>query len=461
MTNTLKKNNTKFCMTLIMLYLFVMLTEFLILAFQFRELNVDILGVRVIQFVLQFSFLLSFLLIVYYRNKKISFVLILCFQIICSVFLWSFYFYIAKEPLGYDANDALVYQTILENSIGKDYGELIKNLKANPRTASLSDWGYPTYRYLIYKLVPDLETGLLVTVIMNAIIHSISSIYVFKLAKRFISYNASIFVMSLWGLSATSIHVNTCGLKETIFAFFTVLAVYNLVEIEYGNKVKRTFLFFMNITFIWFFRNYVSLFLFLTYLGCYPFRKLFYKFYPIIFICIFLVAFFGMDLLANILPELRFVKIGRDKRLIEFFGSAGLVSNLMNFFFAWITPIPRFNSNAQIKQIIFSGFSIYKSFFSLFGIYSIYLILKHRNEKFYPILTFMACNIVLVIITCNSLDFRFLHPSVYIDLILIVFGFREVEKNGVILTKKEKWNISIVILLIFSFIYLLMLVYNR
>ena len=121
----------------------------------------------------------------------------------------------------------------------------------------------------------------------------------------------------------------------------------------------------------------------------------------------------------------------------------------MNFFFAWITPIPRFNSTAQIKQIIFSGFSIYKAYFSLFGIYSIYLILKNRNEKFYPILTFMACNIVLVIITCNSLDFRFLHPSVYIDLILIVFGFREVEKNGVILTKKAKWNISIIILLIF------------
>ena len=55
----------------------------------------------------------------------------------------------------------------------------------------------------------------------------------------------------------------------------------------------------------------------------------------------------------------------------------------------------------------------------------------------------MACNIVLVIITCNSLDFRFLHPSVYIDLILIVFGFREVEKKGVILTKKAKLNISI------------------
>ena len=462
MTDIVSNRNSKFSVILIPQYLFVMLTEILILALQLDCIAENSTGIRIIQFVLQFLFILFFSLIILYHDKKTSFILILCFQVFCSISLWGFYYYIAHEPLGYDPNDALVYQKALESSFGKGYSELIKALKAEPRTSSLSDWGYPTYRFLIYKIVPDLEDGLLATVIINAIIHAISSLYVFKISKRFISYDLSIIVMALWGLSATSVHVNTCGLKETIFSFFTVMAVYNLIEIEYGNKVKRTFLFIVNIILIWFFRNYISIFLFLIYLGCYPFRKIFYKFYPVFFIGIFLTAFLGMDILTKVLPELRFVKTMRDRRMTESFGSTGLIPNCMNFFFAWITPIPKVNSTAQIKQILFSGFSIYKAFFSLFGIYSVILIIRNHIEKYYPLITFMACNIVLVIITCNSLDFRFLHPSVYIDMILIVLGFEEIQNSGLkifLLNKKLKG--TVIIILIFLFIYVLMLFYNR
>ena len=74
----------------------------------------------------------------------------------------------------------------------------------------------------------------------------------------------------------------------------------------------------------------------------------------------------------------------------------------------------------------------------------------------------MACNTVLVIITCNSLDFRFLHPSVFIDLILMVSGFEEIENSGLELKfVNKKFQGFVIIIFIFLFIYLLMLFYNK
>lgn len=454
------QTKNQFNISLLILYFGIIVFEFFVILLQFNSIDSNLNNIRLFQFLFQFSFLVFFILIVHYSNFYFSFVLILCYQVIFSIFLWSFY-YMSSEPLGFNPNDSLIYQNALEESFGRSYGELIKILKSNPRTASLSDWGYPTYRFLIYKMVPYLMEGLLATVIINAFFHSISCIFVFKIAKRYLANEISIIVMSLWGLSATSIFVNASGLKETIFSFFVILAIHNLVEIEYGKKIKRTFFFFFFTLLIWFFRNYLSIFLVLVYLGCYPFRKVFYKFYVFFFISIFFICFFGMEFLSNVLPALKFVQSAREDRMSLFFGSTGIIANCMNFFFAWITPIPKVNATAKIEQLLYSGFAIYKAFFSLFAIYSIFLILKQKQERFYPILTFMTFNIVLVIITCNSLDYRFLHPSVYIDFILILFGFSEIQINGLGGKLIKKFNISFVIVVFFSIIFLLMSVYNK
>ena len=183
MTDLAVNRNSRISVILILQYLFVMLTEFFILALQMERIDSNTTGIRIVQFVLQFLFLLFFFCIILNHDRKISFVLILCFQVFCSVSLWGFYYFIAHEPLGYDPNDALVYQKALESSFGRGYSELIQALKAEPRTNSLSDFGYPTYRFLIYKIVPDLENGLLATVIINAVMHSISSLFVFKISN--------------------------------------------------------------------------------------------------------------------------------------------------------------------------------------------------------------------------------------------------------------------------------------
>lgn len=456
--NNLRKEN--FSIPLFAVYLVVILSEFVTMAFQFENTTNITSGIRVISIILQISFCVFFAVACYYNNEYFSIFIILCFQVIFSLLLWSYYYFVVDLPLGFDANDAQVYQNALEKSFGKSYSYLRNVLQSNPRTASLSDLGYPTYRFLIYKIVPNIEGGILATVICNGFIHTVSSLYVFKIAKVFLSRKNANLVMCLWGLSATSIHVNTCGLKETIFACFVVLAIYNLIKFQSSHNILHFFGFLLNVFFIWFFRNYLSLFLLIVFFACFVFKKIFYKNFSLCLILIFLVAFFGMDILSKILPELSFVKIGRDKRLIEFFGGNGLIQNLMNFCFAWISPIPRFDSSAQIKQVIFSGFAIFKSFFSLFALYGLLKIIKQKRENFYPIITFFICNIVLVIITVNSLDFRFLHVSVFIDMILIFFGFELIKNSGFKILSCHKYSYSIFCFMNFSFILLIVLFYN-
>lgn len=459
MKNISSKNHY-FCVCLLIIYIFLFLSEFSFLAIQFNNNSTIPVGIRIVQILLPVAFLCFFLLSIYYHNHSISFILILSFQIVCSSLLWSYYYFITKQPLGFDANDAFVYQQALEKSLGGSWTDLVEVLKSEPRTASLSDWGFPTYRFFIYKLFPDVIDGIFALVITNCIVHTVSSLYVYKLASRFLDKVSSIVVMSLWGLSASSIHVNTCGLKETIFSFFVVLSVYHLIEIKYKNKIFHTILFFLNVIFVWFFRNYVSIFLILVYIGCYPFRKIFYKWIVLFVIGIFLVSFLGTDVLAFLLPPLKWVKISRDLRLRQFFGNNILIANIMNFCFAWVAPIPRFNETAEIKQVVFSGYSIFTAFFSLFGFYGILNILRKKVICFYPLITFLICNIVLIIVTCYSLDFRFQHPTSFIYDILIVFGFSEIHTNGIQISGKTILSGRLVVLIIFSIMFLLVFVYN-
>ena len=460
-----KYNNSFFNCKILYIYLFIITSEFLFLAFQFIKPTIIPVGIRIIQFALPLIFLCFFELSIYYHEKNISFILILSFQIICSLLLWGYYYFCTGQPLGYDANDALAYQQALEKSLGQSWNYLIEVLKQQPRTASVSDWGFPTYRFFIYKIFPNITDGILALVIINSIIHSISSIYVYKLSTRFLNQYSSIIVMSLWGLSATSVHINTCGLKETIFSFFVIVAVYHMVEIKYSKNKIHFFMFLFNVFLIWFFRNYISIFLILVYFGCYPCRKIFYKRINLFVVGIFLIAFLGMDILAKFLPELSFVKYTRDKRLTEFFGSKGIIANTMNFCFAWVAPIPRFNYSAQIKQVIISGYSIFSTFFSPFGFYGLFIVLKKKLTSFYPLIVFLICNIVLVIITCNSLDFRFQHPTSFIYDILIILGFSEIAENGIRINfgKPFKMTLSLNIMaaIIFSIMFVIMFVYNR
>ncbi len=457
---TFLPKNDYFSISLFKVYLFVLLTEFSFFAITFNKSSTIPLGIRIVQIVFPVVFLIFFAVSIYYQRQSFSLILILSFQIICSLGLWSYYYFITKQPLGFDANDALVYQQALEKSFGGTWNELIRVLKMEPRTASLSDWGFPTYRFIIYKLFPEPINGILALVIVNCVIHVISSYYVYKLSSRFLNNFLSIIVVSLWGFSASSVHINTCGLKETIFSLFVVLAVYHMVEIHYKHKTFHFFMFAMNVGFTWFFRNYVSIFLILVFIGCYPMQKIFYKWIVIFVAGIFFVAFLGTDILANLLPPLKWVKISRDLRLREFFGNNMLIANLMNFCFAWVAPIPRFNNTAEIKQVIFSGYSIFSAFFSLFGFYGILIILRKKNIKFYPIITFLICNIVLIIVTCNSLDFRFQHPTSFIYDILIVYGFAEIQQNGIYISSRKTISLSLVIFIVFLTMYFLICVYN-
>jgi hypothetical protein len=69
-------------------------------------------------------------------------------------------------------------------------------------------------------------------------------------------------------------------------------------------------------------------------------------------------------------------------------------------------------------------------------------------------------NTVLYVATAHSLDYRFAHPTSFLNLILIVYGFSNILKNKPKIMKNKTVSITIINIILFSFSILLIWIYN-
>lgn len=424
-------------------------------------IKISIVSVNYYLYMIQWVVCFFFLLLLVLSNissKNIYYVIIFVFtfQIVCSFFLLLHYLSV-DLPFGYEANDALVYEKFAQSTKFLTIKEAVHELMHTPRLSDLSDWGYSLFKYFCYRFFP--ETGIFVLIFCNIFLQTVSSFFVYWLASFFFTADVSLLASLLWGTSGTSIYVNVSGLKETIFAFLVICSVYNLVKFYNRPSLVRLILFFVFTTLTWFFRNYVTLFLIVIFIFCTLFYRIYHKYFFFLILSIFFLAFCGMDFFSSFLPELKFVNNARNMRLEEFFGSSGIFANTLNFILAWFSPFPRFDTKAQAGQLIYTSYSIFKVYFSFFEIYGIFRIIKNKEKKFYPLVTFLACNTALVIVTCNSLDFRFLHPASFIDILLILYGFQLLCTRGFYIFEK-KISFNLVFVMNIFVVSLLVIFYN-
>lgn len=382
-------------------------------------------------------FIFSYVILEVFINKKVSIVTwisIFCFQVIASLIFYWINISIYNDPLGHNPVDAEFYRDLGLRFQNKSLYELYGYLLFDGN--SIDDFGYPTIVYLFYKIFIDYGHELLM--LFNALIISIGSCLIYKLALNFIPGIYSRLAALLWGTASFATCTTVENLKENFFSFIIIVSFFCLYK-YYDNR-KQIYLIISIISGIcvFFFRIASGMMLLMSIISIffisnqYIYRKL-----KTVIVIGGIMGILMFPIVTTFVLEQR----GYDyegsrsvtaERIEE---DGGLIAVFTNFTSAFIGPIPNFvHKNIDLVKSItrYSFTAFIKMMLSFYFLYALVNFIRKRYVKMIPILIFAILNIVLLIFTFYSMHVRYHWPHIPLFLIISLWGMYNIESRKII-----------------------------
>lgn len=403
-----------------------------------------------IQFVSVVVFVVFFLLGGRYSpDAFLLFVLI--YQLSLSV-MWSEYFFCHQHLLDNNGDWKTYVRWASYAPLADDFIDYIKITRKS--VYEIADMGYPIFLYPYYRFFSTFEVSYFASVVGKAIFYSIGTLYVYKIALRFLSKGTAKLVFLLWALNPAAIFFNGVNLKENVFVTICVFAVYNMVVFKKSKKIPYLFgfLFFTFLTI--FFRIFVTFFIFASFLAITVFRKFVNRHFLFIWFSAALLGFVAIRLLMKVIPALVYF-VGQS------LGGDSGISMPVLILTAFMSPIPAFRQlRTTPDNFLVCAYSIFTVVLSFYALYEIFLIFKQKKENLYGLLFLTFFNKLLVIISARSNEYRFQYPLVFSYIILMICGFRDAVTDGVCIFGKRHFSNQIFGILALCFVLGLTYMYN-
>lgn len=379
----------------------------------------------IISFLLFLSFTLCFSLGIS-LNIKSNIILIFFYNLCLSLSLYFFFLNFAESPYGYNPIDANTYYNFATSLKDLPSGKAAITYLQN-NDVEISDYGFPLILKYIFQYTGNDNQARILLIFINSSSFTIGSILIFKLSLFFLKYKKAKLVMLLWGLNSCAIWCNVSGLKEAIFLTLILGTVYYMYCWFYKKNIKNLILMFGFILSTLFFRHYITLFFILLLLFKGIYQRLSSKWLFIILFCLWVVATFTSYLITSENPLLSLI-IYKQTQAPEG-GGGNLFRIIMNSLAGFTGPYPNFILFGNKEAIIYSPYSLLKSLISLFGLYGIFYAIKNNQKELYPLILFVYLNIILVITTIFSFDYRFSYTMIPMFFLLSVYGFFKLKEN--------------------------------
>lgn len=210
------------------------------------------------------------------------------------------------------------------------------------------------------------------------------------------------------------------------------------------------FIFFTSLTL--FFRVFITLFIIFTFIIIILARKITFKYFFIMWFLIFFVAFFVLQYISNLIPGLTWY-------LRQSLGGEKNISMIVLFIIAFISPIPSLSQNRFPDNYLVCSYSVFSIVLSFFAVYAVVLIFHNKKKTFYPLVTLVLFNKILVILTAKSNEYRYQYPLLFCYIILMIMGYNHYVQHGLTVFKK-KIKGSFLSLTVLGFSLLLTFMYN-
>ena len=382
--------------------------------------------------ILMMQMALVFLVVVFsylFSRKSIGVTcaVILVFQLIAMCAYRYFHYDFFNNPLGYHPLDAQHYDHVAALFCHAPLHEFRLFLDSNE--IMLDDRGFMYLLYFIYKIAGSPERGVNLTIFFNAVAVTISSFYMYKLSREFVSEGSACFAAFVWGTQLFAVFTAACGLKENFMVMFILASLYFIARMWEAFNVQNMLAALFFATFALLFRMAIFYMLLASILCVvavrYPLIKKYIVFFLIVGI-IFTLYYFKMAF-----EEMTAMRADGEAMEYEHYESmvadkmsqGGVFASIVNYISAAIGPFPNIVSEGEKANYIttYSFSSFCKTFYAFYFLYGIYLIIKNKVVKLIPFIVFWGFEILMLIVTFYTLHDRYHWPHVPIVILISVW----------------------------------------
>lgn len=339
-------------------------------------------------------------------NIKLTLLIILFFQIvsISTIILGD----VVDAP-----DDCITYKNIAIGYLidGNDY--IIEN------TLDSADWGYSFIIGVFYDFF-GIQLGFLMLSFFKIFIHLCTCILIYLIGIDLYDKGVSRIIVLLWGLNLGSVYWNTAFLKEGIFCFIIIVAIFGLYKYYKISGFKRygyLLLFIIFTVLSAFFREIMPLFFIITFILFSFFKRLSTRYLGIIILGILLLTYVATELIAYLIPAAAGGFIQREE---SFSGGIMALLNIVNPF---LCPYPTLdilnNQTTNIQVAVFASYNIVLSYFVIMGL--IYCI-KNKLILLYPFIFILMLNSIMLIAYGFSMNYRYIYITSPLAFILMPYG---------------------------------------
>lgn len=272
-----------------------------------------------------------------------------------------------------------------------------------------SDWGGLVFTAFGYILGGE-EYGPFILVLLKILLYSWTCILLYKLFNTI--YENKEWIKIILGLVAFNSYVPyfaTAGLKELVFAFIVVLAVYYLYKVLQVPTLIHFLLFAVFTITTFFFRAMFPIFFVFAFLACKYFAFLLKP--KIIMIAIafgFVLVLFFSVLLQEYLP----MAAGgiKDRLSME---KANQMFKYLNVINAFVSPYPAVNSTNQVVNLTTFQYGVMNSSFAIWGILGLYHCIKEKLSDLFPAMIILLMNSFMLIIYGFAMNARYTYVTIF------------------------------------------------
>ena len=272
-----------------------------------------------------------------------------------------------------------------------------------------SDWGGLVFTAFGYILGGE-EYGPFILVLLKILLYSWACILLYKLFDTI--YENKEWIKIILGLVAFNSYVPyfaTAGLKELVFAFVVVGAVYYVYCVLRNPSFVNFILFALFAILTFFFRAIFPIYFVAAYIICrFAMSLMTTKVMAVGIIALFLFVVLGAGFLQEKLP---FIAGGIQERLDMERNSSGF--KYLNVINAFISPYPAVEKSQQLVNLYNFQYEVINSSFALFCFLGIYRCIKKEMSDLYPIIIVLIANSLMLITVGFAMNARYTFVTIF------------------------------------------------
>ncbi len=361
-------------------------------------------------------------------SETTLFIITFFYSIMLGIVFMFISHYFDGDTFMFSKHDAMLYckGSMRAYSVG-----FIENAKYLMKKYEFDDWGSFLYDSLLMSIIPS-KFFLNFTYMLTG---AISTVLLFRICCHYMPESYAFTGALAYGTSSFLVMFHCTFLKESLFVFFVICTIYNLVRCIFQESNSAYPLSILFLFILFFFRPAVAAFIILSfgiYIAIKQHGSALSFFFYIVAAAILVVALKSMMDMAD-----RYAVSYEDKTAISgnakaYSGGFNIFVNLFGGFFGPFPTLFTKHETGPTTIQFYSAALTYRLFLIFPFLGGIYLIFKNKVLELLPITIFILVEMLATSLVAASLELRKVMPHIPFTYIVTFYGLSKWQESKVL-----------------------------